>query len=112
MHMVLKTLGLTNCPHTHTHTYGLVGLKMNMELKGRMGRGLLWFRSSRFFSVMGIVSLSILFTEEKNKCRVSLYTCKLLLDQHWPVASSNVNTLKKVAHKCEYKISEKLVTVT
>ncbi len=46
---------------------------------------------------------------EKNKqmsC-VNLYTCKLLLDQH-----CNVNTLKKVAHKCEYKMSEKFVTVT
>lgn len=52
----------------HTQTHGLFGLKMNMELKGRMGRGLLWFKSSRFFSVMGIVSLSILFTEKTNKC--------------------------------------------
>lgn len=65
--MVLKSSGLTNFPHTHT--YGLVWLKIIIELKGRMGRGLLWFRSSRFFSVMGIVSLSILFTE-KNKTNV------------------------------------------
>lgn len=77
-----------------------------MELYGRMALGPLGPRSPRFFSLMGIVSQSILFTEKTEDKRIVL---KTPLTQRKVVVSGQGGSHLQESDTLDYREHEYLV---